>query len=112
MSEHTEKKLDKNDVYNQVVEQLRSCYDPEIPVNVYDLGLIYEVVVEGDGKVFIKMTFTSPSCPASGMILSDINAKVNGVPDVTDLQVDITWDPPWSMEMMSEESKLLMGDVF
>lgn len=93
----------------QIIEALRTCYDPEIPVNIYELGLIYEVKVEPSGAVGIRMTLTSPNCPAAGSLPAEVRDKAQGVPGVTDAKVDVVWDPPWDPSRMSEAAKLELG---
>jgi FeS assembly SUF system protein len=97
------------DLESQVVEVLRTVYDPEIPVNIYDLGLIYDVLVEDDSSVVVRMTLTSPACPVAGTLPPEVEEKVKSVPDVTNARVDIVWDPPWNPEMMSDGAKLELG---
>lgn len=93
----------------QVVETLRSCFDPEIPVNIYDLGLIYDVKVEPSGAVEIRMTLTSPHCPVAQSLPAEVQAKVKEVPGVTEAKVDVVWEPPWDPSRMSEAAKLQLG---
>jgi len=93
----------------QVIEALRTCYDPEIPVNIYELGLIYEIKVEPSGAVGIRMTLTSPNCPAAGSLPAEVRDKVQGVPGVADAKVDVVWDPPWDPSRMSEAARLELG---
>ena len=93
----------------EVIEALRTCFDPEIPVNIYELGLIYDVKVEASGAVAIKMTLTSPVCPAAQSLPSEVESKVRAVPGVTGVQVDLVWDPPWDPSRMSEAAKLQLG---
>jgi FeS assembly SUF system protein len=93
----------------EVLEALRTCFDPEIPVNIYDLGLIYEVKVEGQGVVTIQMTLTSPHCPAVQSLPAEVEGKVKAVPGVTDAKVDLVWDPPWDQSKMSEAARLQLG---
>ena len=88
----------------EVIEALRSCFDPEIPVNIYELGLIYDVKVDPSGAVGIQMTLTSPSCPAAQSLPVEVQAKTRGVRGVTDVTVDVVWDPPWESSKMSEVS--------
>ncbi len=88
---------------------LRTVYDPEIPVNVYDLGLIYGVEVSDDGAVKILMTLTAPGCPAADFILEDVRIKTESVKGVSRVDIELTFDPPWSADMMSEEAKLELG---
>jgi FeS assembly SUF system protein len=93
----------------QVIEAIETCYDPEIPVNIYELGLIYDVAVKPSGEVNIRMTLTAPSCPAAQSLPSEVERKVRAVPGVTDVTVDVVWDPAWTMEMMSEAAKFKLG---
>ena len=93
----------------QVVEALRTCYDPEIPVNIYELGLIYGIEVDPSGAVAVRMTLTSPNCPAAGTLPGEVQEKVKGVPGVTDARVEVVFDPPWDPSRMSEAAKLELG---
>jgi FeS assembly SUF system protein len=93
----------------EVIEALRSCFDPEIPVNIYELGLIYDVKVDPSGAVGIRMTLTSPSCPAAQSLPAEVQDKAKGVHGVTDVTVDVVWDPPWEPSRMSEAAKLQLG---
>jgi FeS assembly SUF system protein len=90
----------------KVIEVIRTCYDPEIPVNIYELGLIYEVKVDSTGVVSIKMTLTAPNCPAAQSLPIEVETKVGSIEGVTDANVEIVWDPPWEPSMMSEAAKL------
>ncbi len=93
----------------QVIEALRTCFDPEIPVNIYEMGLIYEVKVDETGKVRIQMTLTSPSCPAAQSIPAEVEQKVRAIDGVTDVQIDLVWEPPWDQNKMSEAARLQLG---
>lgn len=97
------------EIENKVVEVLRTVRDPEIPVNIYDLGLIYGLAVEPSGTVAIRMTLTAPGCPVAWMIMKEVDSKVRAIPGIADVKVDLTWDPPWSCDMMSEVAKLQLG---
>ena len=88
---------------------LRTVYDPEIPVNVYDLGLIYDVDIDPENNVTIQMTFTSPACPMADFILMDMQMKLESIPGVKRVSIDLTFDPPWDRSMMSEEAMLELG---
>jgi FeS assembly SUF system protein len=92
-----------------VIDVLKTVFDPEIPVNVYDLGLIYEVNVFNSGEVEIVMTLTSPNCPAAASMPAEIEEKARGVAGVKDVTIELVFDPPWNQEMMSEEAKLELG---
>ena len=96
-------------IEEQVLETLRTCYDPEIPVNIYELGLIYEVNVDDAGAVSIKMTLTSPHCPAVQSLPAEIENKVKAISGVTDVKIDLVWDPPWEPSKMSEAARLQLG---
>jgi FeS assembly SUF system protein len=93
----------------QVLDALRTCYDPEIPVNIYELGLIYDVQADEAGVVGIKMTLTSPHCPAAQSLPAEIEGKVRALPGVTDVKIDLVWDPPWDPNRMSEAARLQLG---
>ena len=92
-----------------VVEALRDVYDPEIPVNIYELGLIYSVDVERSGAVTVKMTLTAAGCPAAQALPAEVQERVRTVPGVTSAKVDLTFDPPWDPSRMSEAAKLELG---
>ncbi|MDD2197429.1 MAG: iron-sulfur cluster assembly protein [Bacteroidales bacterium] len=92
-----------------IVKALKDVYDPEIPVNIFDLGLIYEVDTEENGKTTIKMTLTAPNCPMADQILQDVNDRVGEVDGITEVVINLTFDPPWGKEMMSEEAMLELG---
>ena len=96
-------------IEEKAIEQLKSCYDPEIPVDIYELGLIYEVKVEPPGQVNVKMTLTSPSCPVAGTLPPEVEAKLKSIPGVTGAKVEVVWDPPWDQSKMSERAKLNLG---
>jgi nitrogen fixation protein NifU and related proteins len=97
------------EIENKVIEVLRTVREPEIPVNIYDLGLIYGLAVEPSGTVAITMTLTAPGCPVAWMIMREVDSKVRAIPGIADVKVDLTWDPPWSRDMMSEVAKLQLG---
>src|SRR5262249_50932000 len=90
----------------KVIAALCTCFDPEIPINIYELGLIYDIVVEPNGAVGIRMTLTSPGCPVAGSLPGEVQAKVKAVPGVTSAKVDVVWDPPWHKDLMSDAAKL------
>ena len=93
----------------RVYDVLKTCYDPEIPVNIVELGLIYEVKVSEGNDVHVLMTLTSPACPVAESLPPEVENKIKMMPDVNDAKVEITFDPPWDKEMMSEEAKLELG---
>ena len=93
----------------KVIERLQEIYDPEIPVNIYDLGLIYNIDVLPINNVQITMTLTAPSCPAAQSLPIEVDQRVRALQDVNDVHVQVTWDPPWDKSMMSEEAQLELG---
>ncbi len=101
--------IDSLVVEEQVMESLRTCFDPEIPVDIYELGLIYGVDVGSTGTVTVTMTLTSPNCPAAQSIPEEVKSKISNISGVTDVHVEIVWDPPWDPSKMSEAAKLQMG---
>lgn len=92
-----------------VIAALKTVYDPEIPVDIYELGLIYEVKAAADGAVDVKMTLTSPACPVAGSLPGEVQDKVRAVPGVTEARVELVWDPPWDKHMMSEAAQVELG---
>jgi FeS assembly SUF system protein len=92
-----------------VIDALRTVYDPEIPVNIYELGLVYDVEVREDAKVYVRMTLTSPMCPVAESLPPEVEAKARGVAGVRDVEVELVWDPPWNPGMMSEAARLELG---
>ena len=96
-------------VEEDIVFTLKNIYDPEIPINVYDLGLIYKVDFEPDGKVYIEMTLTAPNCPAADFLVEDVKQKVGSIDGIETVNVNIVFDPEWNKDMMSEEAKLELG---
>jgi FeS assembly SUF system protein len=93
----------------QIVKALSTVFDPEIPVNIYDLGLIYDVIVDAASNVGIRMTLTAPACPAAQFLPGQVETAVKSVDGVTDATVDIVWDPPWTRDRMSDAAKLQLG---
>jgi FeS assembly SUF system protein len=96
-------------VYDAVIIALKEIYDPEIPVNIYELGLIYGVDVEEDGHVLVTMTLTTPHCPVAESMPAEVELRVSAVPGVRDAEVSLVWDPPWDPQKMSDEAKLELG---
>ncbi|MBI2839269.1 MAG: SUF system Fe-S cluster assembly protein [Acidobacteria bacterium] len=101
--------MDKQAIEGMVIEALRTCYDPEIPVNIHELGLIYSIRIEDSGAVKIEMTLTSPMCPVAGSLPPEVQEKVKAVPGVTSAVVDVVWDPPWDPSRMTEAARLQLG---
>ena len=101
--------VDVGDLQERIVAALRTCYDPEIPVNIYELGLIYGLDIQESGDVTVRMTLTSPACPAAGSLPGEVQAKVAGIASVKSAKVDLVWDPPWSPDRMSEAARVQLG---
>ncbi|QNL21009.1 DUF59 domain-containing protein [Hyphobacterium sp. CCMP332] len=101
--------LDENEIKEKALEVIKTIYDPEIPVNIFELGLIYEVKVFPVNKVYVLMTLTSPNCPAAESIPNEVKHGIEGIEGVSECEVEITFDPPYSTEMMSEAAKLELG---
>jgi len=93
----------------EIVNILKNVYDPEIPVNIYDLGLIYDIETDDSKKVVITMTLTAPNCPVADILPAEIKEKVGAIPGVTDVEINLVFDPPWNQSMMSEEALLELG---
>ena len=93
----------------QIVEALSTVFDPEIPVNIYELGLIYDIIVDQSSAVGIRMTLTAPACPAAQTLPIDVKNAIARIPDVTDVKVEIVWDPPWGRDRMSDAARLQLG---
>jgi FeS assembly SUF system protein len=99
----------EEEIENGIVEALKTVFDPEIPVNIYELGLIYDVDLQPGGQVQVKMTLTSPGCPVAGSLPGEVKNKVEAVPGVTAADVELVWDPAWNPSMMSEAARLQLG---
>ena len=100
---------EKTRIEERIVDVLKTVYDPEIPVNIYDLGLIYKIDVQDDGNVDIDMTFTAPTCPAADFILEDVRQKVDSLEQVKSANVNLVFEPVWDQSMMTEEAKIELG---
>ena len=100
---------EKTQLEERIVDVLKTVYDPEIPVNIYDLGMIYKIDVQEDGSVDMDMTFTAPNCPAADFILEDVRTKVESVDGITTANVNLIFEPAWDQSMMSEEAKVELG---
>jgi len=101
--------MSENELKEKVIEAVKQVYDPEIPVDVYELGLIYDIKIFPVNNVYVLMTLTSPSCPSAGTIPAEIEQKIREIEGVNDVSVELTFDPPYSTEMMSEVAKLELG---
>ena len=100
---------DTGDLYEAVIEALKDIYDPEIPVNIYDLGLIYDVEITAEHHALIKMTLTTPHCPVAESMPGEVELRVGAVPGIGDAEVELVWDPPWDPQKMTDEAKLELG---
>lgn len=101
--------IDKQELEEKIIQTLKTCYDPEIPVDIFELGLIYEISIDDDANVKIKMTLTSPACPVAGSLPPEVESKVRSMPEVNDAKIELVWNPPWDREMMSEVAKVELG---
>ena len=101
--------LNKQELEEIIIQTLKTCYDPEIPVDIFELGLIYEIEIDDKANVIIKMTLTSPACPVAGSLPPEVEAKVALIDEVKSAKIELVWSPPWDKEMMSEEAKLNLG---
>ena len=101
--------MTKSEIEEKLVDMLKTVFDPEIPVNVYDLGLIYKIDVSEDGAVSIDMTLTAPNCPAADFIMEDVRQKVESIDGVNSATINLVFEPEWDKDMMSEEAKLELG---
>jgi len=109
LSRFRRNKLDKTQLEQTIIEALKEIYDPEIPVNIYDLGLIYAVNIADNGDVSIDMTLTTPACPVAQTFPQTVQEKVAEVDGVNDVTVELVWDPPWTQERMSEVARVTLG---
>lgn len=101
--------MDKGYLEQKVVSVLETVYDPEIPVNIYELGMIYDIKIKDESNVDILMTLTSPACPVAESLPGEVREKVKSIDEVNEVNVELVWDPPWNKDMMSEEAKLNLG---
>ena len=101
--------VEKSRLESRIIEALENCYDPEIPANIYDLGLIYAINITDQGDVQIVMTLTTPHCPVATSLPGEVQSKVEAISQANSVQVDVVWDPPWSPQKMSESAKLQLG---
>ena len=101
--------MDKGELEQKIIATLKTCFDPEIPVDIWELGLIYEIRIDDDANTYVKMTLTSPNCPVAGSLPAEVREKVMKVKGIKDVYLDLVFDPPWGLEKMSEEAKLELG---
>jgi FeS assembly SUF system protein len=99
----------KTDLESKIIDVLRTCYDPEIPVNIHELGLIYGIDIDPEGAVNIKMTLTSPACPVAGSLPPEVENKVSRIDGVSSAKVELVWEPPWNPDKMTEAARLQLG---
>jgi len=111
MSDTTQPAKTFAEIRTDVIDVLKTCYDPEIPVDIYELGLIYEVNVDPANNVKVLMTLTSPTCPVAETLPPEVEQKIKGIPGIGDVKVELTWEPTWNQEMMSESAKLELGFI-
>ncbi len=109
MKKETTEAINKQELEEKIIEMLKSCYDPEIPVNIFELGLIYEIQIDNEANVIVKMTLTSPACPVAGSLPGEVQEKVYSIPEVKNVRVELVWSPPWDKDMMSDVAKLELG---
>ena len=107
--EETKKEINKQELEENIILVLKTIYDPEIPVDIFELGLIYEVAIDDEANVNIKMTLTSPACPVAGTLPPEVEMKVAANEGVKDAKVEIVWSPPWDKDMMSDAAKVKLG---
>ncbi len=101
--------VNKQVIEEKVIEVLKNCYDPEIPVNIFELGLIYEIAIDDNANVEVKMTLTSPACPVAGSLPGEVEYRIRDIPEVNDVKIQLVWTPPWDKDMMSDVAKLELG---
>jgi len=109
MKKETTEVINKQELEEKIIETLRTCYDPEIPVNIFELGLIYEIEIDNEANVIVRMTLTSPACPVAGSLPGEVQQKIYSIPEVRDIKVELVWNPPWDKDMMSDLAKLELG---
>lgn len=105
-------KVNPEELKKKIIEALRQVYDPEIPINAWDLGLIYELKVDDEGNVYVKMTLTTPGCPVAGIIENQVYDAVSDIPEVKNVKIDLVFEPPWTPERISEEGRKAFKEVF
>ena len=100
---------DKKFLEQEVIQTLKTCYDPEIPVDIYELGLIYEINIDDENNLLIKMTLTSPACPVAGSLPGEVQMKLKAIQGINDVYIELVWNPPWDRDMMSDIAKVELG---
>jgi len=109
MKKETAETINKQELEEKIINMLKTCYDPEIPVDIFELGLIYEIQIDNDANVIVKMTLTSPACPVAGSLPGEVQEKVMSIPEVKNVRVELLWSPPWDKDMMSDVAKVELG---
>lgn len=102
-------KLNTEALQEQVIQAIKTVYDPEIPINIYELGLIYDVQVDEQGIVYIKMTLTTPTCPEAQSLPANVESVIRGIDCIVDVKLELVWEPPWTKDRMSEEARMVLG---
>jgi FeS assembly SUF system protein len=101
--------INKQELEEKIIQVLKTCYDPEIPVDIFELGLIYEIKIDNEAIVNIKMTLTSPACPVAGSLPGEVELKIKSIPEVKNVKIELVWNPPWDRDMMSDVAKVELG---
>lgn len=101
--------LNKQELEDKIIQVLKTCYDPEIPVDIFELGLIYQIRIDNEANVKISMTLTSPACPVAGSLPPEVAEKVRALPEIKSVDIELVWNPPWDRDMMSEYAKVELG---
>ncbi|HUX59678.1 MAG TPA: iron-sulfur cluster assembly protein [Ignavibacteriaceae bacterium] len=101
--------LNKQELEDKIIQVLKTCYDPEIPVDIFELGLIYQIRIDNEANVKISMTLTSPACPVAGSLPPEVAEKVRSLPEIKSVDIELVWNPPWDRDMMSEYAKVELG---
>ncbi len=101
--------INKQELEEKIIQVLKTCYDPEIPVDIFELGLIYEIRIDNEANVKISMTLTSPACPVAGSLPPEVAEKVRAIPEVNSVDIELVWSPPWDRDMMSDYAKVELG---
>ncbi len=102
-------KMNKQELEDKIIQVLKTCYDPEIPVDIFELGLIYEISIDDDANVNVKMTLTSPACPVAGSLPGEVEMKIKSITEIKSVKIELVWNPPWDRDMMSEVAKVELG---
>jgi FeS assembly SUF system protein len=101
--------MNKQELEEKIIEVLKTCYDPEIPVDIFELGLIYEIKIDNESNVNINMTLTSPACPVAGSLPGEVELKIKSISEVKSVKIELVWNPPWDRDMMSDVAKVELG---